>query len=423
MHAAAGPRRRIGVITVARSDYGLLRPVLQRILAAADLELQLLVSGMHLSPEFGSTVQEIEADGFPIAERIEMLLSSDRPEGIARAMGLGAIGFAQAYARSRPDLLLFLGDRFEVHAAAAAALPFGIPLAHIHGGEVTEGAIDEAFRHSLTKMAHLHFASTELYARRILQLGEEPWRVTVSGAPGLDNLRGMQPLERPALEALLGLELAEPPLLVTFHPVTTEVQRTGEHVDALLAALARAGRKVVFTHPCADAGGRLIIQKIQAFVAAHPGQAALTANLGTRSYFGLMALAAAMVGNSSSGIIEAASFELPVVNIGTRQRGRVRGANVIDVDGGVEAIAAAIDRAISPAFRAGLRGMVNPYGDGRAAERIVERLQRVPLDERLLVKKFVDLPRAGGAAAAGAAAQGEGEGEGEAEAQVQEAGR
>lgn len=385
--------RRIGVVTTARSDYGIYRPLLQRLHADADIDLRVLVTGMHLSPEFGLTVKAIEADGFPIAERVEMLLASDSPEGIAKSIGLGVIGFAQAYARFRPDILIVLGDRFEMYAAALAAVPFTIPIAHLHGGEVTQGAFDEALRHSLTKLSHLHFVSTDEYARRVRQLGEEPWRVCVAGAPSLDNLRLVPLLSPDEVRQQYGVALQPPPLLVTFHPVTLEPAQAEAQISELLAALEAAHLPVVFTGVNADTGGRIIQQKINAFAQSQPAVQVLD-NLGTRGYFSLMRYAAAMVGNSSSGLIEAPSFELPVVNIGTRQAGRVRAANVIDVDTERAAMLAGIRRAVSPEFRAGLRGLINPYGDGTAAEKIVARLKSVELDRRLIMKRFVDWPEA-----------------------------
>lgn len=381
--------RTIGVVTVGRSDYGLYRPILRAIRAAPDLRLHLLVAGAHLSPEFGHTVREVEDDGFAVDDRVEMLLSSDSPLGVAQSIGLGVIGFASAFARHPPDLLLVLGDRFEMYAAALAALPLTLPIAHVHGGEVSFGAIDDALRHSMTKLAHLHFVSTEAYARRVVQLGEEPWRVVVSGAPGLDNL-GQVPLLGPEeLEQRFGVRMQPAPLLVTFHPVTLEPDQVVAQTEELLAALDECGEPVVFTQPNPDAGGRGIARRIDAFVASRPRSWRLD-SLGTQGYFSLMKAAAAMVGNSSSGIIEAPSFGLPVVNVGSRQAGRVRAANVIDVPPEREAVQAAIRRALSPAFAAEARAVRNPYGDGHAAERIVARLREVPLDGRLRRKTFHD---------------------------------
>lgn len=381
--------RTIGVVTVARSDYGIYLPVLQKIQEDPDLELHLIVSGMHLSTEFGLTVKAIEADGFQIGDRVEMLLSSDAPEGIAKSMGLGTIGFGQAYARLRPDILVVLGDRFEMHAAAVAALPFKIPVAHIHGGEITEGAIDNALRHSMTKLSHLHFVAAGEYARRLIQMGEEPWRVIVSGAPALDSIRSIGLLLREELADRIGICLEKAPLLVTYHPVTLEYEHTEWQVKQLLEALKGLDLPVVFTMPNADTNGRVITRMMEAFVGENPA-AKIVANLGPQAYFSMMAIAAAMVGNSSSGIIEAPSFKLPVVNIGARQRGRLKAKNVIDVEYERAAIVNGITRAISPEFRSTLDDLVNPYGEGRASEVIVQHLKRIVLDNRLLMKNFFD---------------------------------
>ncbi|UCD38374.1 MAG: UDP-N-acetylglucosamine 2-epimerase (hydrolyzing) [Fidelibacterota bacterium] len=381
--------RTIGVVTAARSDYGIYLPLLQTIKKTADLQLRLFVTGMHLSPEFGLTVEEIEADKFDIDERVEMLLSSDTPEAIAKSIGMGVIGFSQVFARSQPDILVVLGDRFEMLAAALAAMPYTIPIAHIHGGETTEGAMDEFIRHALTKMSHLHFVSTEKYRERILQMGEEPWRVTVCGAPALDNLHRLELLDVETLEKKIGLSLEPAPLLVTYHPVTLEYKDTPRHISGLLAALEAVDRPILFTYPNADTSGREIIRAIEEYVAKHK-RSKLVVNLGTQAYFSLMKYAAAMVGNSSSGIIEAASFGLPVVNIGSRQRGRVRGANVIDADYKTGSIMKAIQKATSADFRSTLKDMENPYGTGHATQSIVDVLRTVKLDHGLILKPFQD---------------------------------
>ncbi|MDP1808991.1 MAG: UDP-N-acetylglucosamine 2-epimerase [Actinomycetota bacterium] len=386
--------RTIGVVTVARSDYGIYLPILCRLQDDPDLRLSLIVSGMHLSPEFGLTVKEIEADGFDITERVEMLLSSDTPEGVAKSMGLGLLGFAQLFGRWRPDILLVLGDRFEMHAAALASLPFKIPVAHIHGGESTEGAIDEALRHSITKMSHLHFVTTDLYRRRVIGMGEEPWRVMVSGAPGLDNLHRLDLLDRNELEKRFGFDFNRPLLLATYHPVTLDYERTPEQMEELFAAIDEVDANVIFTYPNADTRGRQIIQLVEEY-GARNGRVWVGANLGTQVYLSLMNHVTAMVGNSSSGIIEAASFKLPVVNIGSRQRGRVRERNVIDVDCRRAEIKDGLERAMSKAFRAGLDDLVNPYGDGHAAPKIISRLKEIKLDEKLILKRFNDVDNDG----------------------------
>ncbi len=381
--------RTIGVVTTSRSDYGIYRPILRAIHADPDLRPMLFVGGMHLSPDFGQTVREIEHDHFPIAERVTIPLDSDTPEGMSRAMGSAVTGFAQAYARSRPDILLVLGDRFEMFAAAAAALPFTIPIGHLHGGEATYGAIDESFRHAITKMSHLHFAATKTYADRLVRMGEEPWRVTVSGAPALDELRALPPPDAAAFEKIYGVRVSPQPLLVTYHPVTLELEQTGRQIEELLAALDQVGMPVIFTQPNADTGGRLIRDRIAKYVASRK-DAWCVPSFGSQAYWDALRLCAAMVGNSSSGIIEAPSLGLPVVNIGTRQDGRVRAANVIDVPCSRGGIVQAITQAVSPEFRASLNGMVNPYGDGHAAGRIVATLKSVEIGDKLLRKIFHD---------------------------------
>lgn len=383
--------RKIAVATVGRSDYGLFRPILKLIAADPELALALLVSGGHFAEKFGGTVREIEKEGFPIAERLPLAETGDAAASIGRAMGEATMAFSDALSRQQPDLLLLLGDRFEMHAAAVAALPQRIPVAHIHGGELTFGAIDDALRHSITKLAHLHFPSTEEYATRIRQLGEEAWRITVVGAPGLDNLTEFTPASIEEVAGRHRLPLTQPPLLVTWHPVTLETDQAAAQTAALLEALGAVDFPILFTLPNADTGHGAIIDALRAF-AGRRADAFITTNLGTNDYFSAMTWAAAMVGNSSSGIIEAASFRLPVVNIGDRQAGRARARNVIDCAPERDSIAAAIRRAVDPAFRASLAGLRNPYGDGRAASRIVSRLKEVKLGGSLLVKRFADLP-------------------------------
>lgn len=380
--------RRLGVVSVARSDYGIYRPLLHALTQRDDVELLLYVGGMHLLEQFGYTIEEIERDGFPIAARVDFAAGDDTPLGVAASIGRGVQGFAEAFVRSRPDLLVVLGDRAEMFAAGIAALPLTIPLAHIHGGETTEGAIDETIRHALTKLSHLHFAATDEYARRIVQLGEDPWRVVVSGAPALDTLVDFTPLPDAELERR-GVHLRRPTLLVTYHPVTLASERAHGEIQALLDAVADSGLDAVLTYPNADAGHGRIIEAIEQFASASDRYTVIR-SLGSEGYFTLMGRAIAMVGNSSSGIIEAASFELPVVDVGDRQAGRLRGPNVIHVACDQGKIAAAIARAASVEFRRSLAGLANPYGDGHASPRIVERLLSVPLDERLLSKRLND---------------------------------
>jgi len=382
----------IGVVTIARSDYSIYLPVLKAIQASATLQLHLYATGMHLSPEFGRTVDDIAKDGFEVAESFEMLLSSDTPEGITKSMALGLAGFGQCFARFRPDLLLVLGDRFEMITAALAALPFNIPVGHIHGGEATEGSIDESLRHAMTKLSHVHFAATQAYANRIIQLGEDPARVFMTGAPALDNLETLDWADRKELETFLGMSLDPAPLLVTFHPLTLNYGRTEAHCRSLMEALAAQPLPVLFTYPNADTQGRGIIQAMDAFLQEHPESRAVK-SLGARRYYSLLRHVPAMVGNSSSGIIESASFELPVVNIGDRQQGRIHGDNVLDVNPDAPAILAGINQALSPAFRNSLKGMSNPYRQGGASAKIVSILEGLPLSPSFVIKPFHDLPQ------------------------------
>lgn len=383
--------RTIGVVTTARSDYGLYRPLLNLIKDDPDLRLHLIVSGMHLSPQFGSTVTDIEADGFVVNERVESLLDADTPEGMSKSIGFGVTGFAQAYSRYRPDVLVVSGDRFEMFAAAVAAVPFRIPMAHIHGGEVTEGALDDVWRHCLTKMSHLHFVSTEEYGARVRQLGEEQWRIHVSGALSLDNVRQIKLVSREELARRFEISIPKRFLLVTFHSVTTEYEDAGWQCGELSAALSESGFPVLFTMPNADPGGSVIRRMIHEYLLSHSDAQAVE-NLGTESYLSAMSLASAMVGNSSSGIVEAAPFKLPVVNIGTRQKGRTSSANIINSGYDRAEIVKAIQRATSESFRSELVGLVSPYGDGQAAGRIIKVLKETELDHRLLTKSFQDFP-------------------------------
>jgi UDP-hydrolysing UDP-N-acetyl-D-glucosamine 2-epimerase len=385
--------RTIGVVTVARSDYGHLVPLLEQIRAAPGLGLQLFVGGSHLSERFGHTVTAIEADGWPITERIAAPSEADAPVEIAAGAAASLAGFARAFARHRPDLILVLGDRLEMLSAAVAALPLTIPVAHVHGGEVTEGAIDEQARHAITKLSHLHFPAAEPYARRILQMGEEAWRVHCCGAPGLDRLGRLAIVPRAELAARVGLPLRRPTLLVTLHPATLEHEDTEAHAEELAAALSETEGDVIITAPGADAAHRTIMRRLEALAATRPGTR-MVPSLGEDTYCSLLREADVMVGNSSSGIIEAPTFALPVVNIGSRQDGRLRAANVIDVAPARAEISAGLRRALDPAFRRGLAGVRNPYGDGRAAPRIVAVLAETELGRRLIRKRFIDAPAA-----------------------------
>lgn len=382
-------KRTIGIVTVGRSDYGLCIPIMRKILSYSDLALSIYVTGAHLLHKFGNTVEDIRRDGFPIAKVVPADYSGDGPVQVGSAMGAITAGFAQVFSKEQPNILLVIGDRFETHAAALAAIPFRIPVAHIHGGELTYGAIDEYFRHSLTKLSSLHFAAHEIYARRIVQMGEEPWRVIVSGAPRLDEILGGPRLSRKKLEEHYYLDLSRPTLLVTFHPVTAEYERGEHHVHNLIQALDTLENvNIVLTYPNADSGHEVIIAELEALARSN-SRVRVVKNFGPQGYVSMMAQAVAMVGNSSSGIIEAASFRLPVVNIGTRQAGRVRPLNVIDVDYETVEIIAGIKKALSEPFRATLSNLANPYGDGKASERIVNSLKEINLT-KLRNKRFYE---------------------------------
>ncbi len=383
-------KRRIAVVTVGRSDYGIYTPILRKIIDDPDCELALIVGGAHLDARYGRTVQEIEREGYPIAARVRMIVADDSRQSVADAMGAGIAGFARAYSEVRPDIVLVLGDRYEMMAAATAALPLRIPLAHLHGGELTLGAIDDAIRHCITKLSHLHFAAAPDYARRIRQMGEEPWRVHVTGSPVVDAVLALDPIPQSDLEKEIGLDLSRS-LLITYHPVTLADNAHPEHISALLEALAEFDLNFIFTYPNADAGNADIVEQAKQFVARTPN-ARMFFNLGHRKYHSLQRHVLAMVGNSSSGIIEAASFRLPVVNIGSRQAGRMRTANILDATPDRESIAAGIRRATSPEFRATLTTLSSPYGEGDAAAKIVHLLKSVDLGGRFLVKQFQDLP-------------------------------
>lgn len=382
-------KRRIGVVTSSRADYSHLYWPLRELQARPDVELGVFTLGAHLSPEFGQTIGEIERDGFPIRARIECLLSSDTDTGMAKTIGLATLGLADALTAWRPDLLLLIADRYEMLAPASVAVALRIPIAHIEGGEVSQGAIDDQARNALTKLAHVHFTSTETARRRVIAMGEEPWRAHRAGAPSLDHLRRSTLLDRAALEARLGLKLAPPVLIAAYHPVTILKDTTSE-ADAVFAALAEAAGQLIFVYPNSDAGSHALIERTRALIATR-SDTHLFVNLNAVTYWSLLGQADAIMGNSSSGIMEAASFALPVVNIGMRQQGRERASNVLDTPAETAAILDAIQRAVDPAFRNALRGMENPYGNGTAAVKIAEVLATVPL-EGLLIKQPALLP-------------------------------
>lgn len=375
--------RRIGVVTTSRADYSHLYWPLRELAARPDVELGVFVLGAHLCPVFGMTVREIERDGFPIRARVECLVSSDSDTGMAKTIGLAVTGLADAFNEWRPDVLLLIADRYEMLAPASAACAMRIPMAHIEGGEISQGAIDDAVRNALTKLAHIHFTSTDLARRRVISMGEEPWRVHHAGAPSLDHVRRSTMLNRAALEAKLGITLQSPSILAAWHPVTI-LHDTNAEADAFFRAMIDAPGQLIFVYPNSDAGGRALIDRTHA-LAQHRPNTHLFVNLDPITYWSLLGQVDAMVGNSSSGIMEAASFALPVVNVGMRQQGRERAANIIDAPAEADAIQSALHRALSVEFRNSIRGMENLYGNGTAAQTIARVLATVPL-EKLLIK-------------------------------------
>ena len=377
------------MVTTSRADFSHLYWPLRELAAHPEVELGVFALGPHLSPEFGATIAEIEREGFPIKSRIECLLSSDTDTGMAKTIGIAILGLADALTAWRPDLLLLIADRYEMLAPASVALALRIPVAHIEGGEVSQGAIDDYVRNALTKLAHLHFTSTETARRRVVAMGEEPWRVHRAGAPSLDHIRRSNLLDRPAIETRLGLTLASPTLLALWHPVTIHRDNNAE-ADAFFAAMGRIAGQLLFVYPNADSGSYALIERTRA-LAAIRANTHIFVNLDAVTYWSLLGQVDVMVGNSSSGIMEAASFALPVVNVGMRQQGRERALNIIDAPAESDAICTAIDRTLSPAFRASLCGMANPYGDGTAAGTIVQTLTSAPL-EGILIKQPAPIP-------------------------------
>lgn len=381
-------KRRIAVVTGSRAEYGLLFWILKDLQASEAFDLQLIVTGMHLSTEFGLTVRQIESDGLVIARRVEMLLASDSAGGIAKSMALGLIGFSDAIEELRPDLIMVLGDRFEILAAAEAALVHNLPLVHIGGGDTTQGAIDESIRHAITKMAHLHLVTNADAARRIAQMGEDPSRVHIVGNPGLDHLLRTPLLDRQALSQSLGHPLGARNFLITFHPVTLEPVEARQQQQAMLQALDQLSEpaSLWFTRPNADAGGRELASDLDAWAATRPHAQVFT-SLGQQRYLSLMSQVDAVIGNSSSGLCEAPSFRIPTVNIGDRQRGRLAGNSVIHCLPQTDSIKTAIEAALCMDCSAA----VNPYGDGQSTARILLALSSFQTDREVLKKRFHDL--------------------------------
>ena len=386
--------RKICVVTGTRAEYGLLRWVMEGIRETPGLELQIIATGMHLSPEFGLTYREIEKDGFRIDRKVEMLLSSDTPDGAGQVHGIGADRFWRGLAATSAGFDAGAGGQVRDFSAVAAAMVARIPVAHLHGGETTEGAFDEAIRHSITKMSHLHFVAAEEYRKRVIQLGEHPDRVFLVGGLGIDNIKKLTLLDRAALEASLGFELGPKNLLVTFHPVTLENATSTQQMAELLAALETLeDTHLIFTMPNADTDGRVLFDMVEQFVADHANARAYT-SLGQLRYLSCIRHVDGVVGNSSSGLAEVPSFGKGTINIGDRQRGRLKAESVIDCDPDRQSIAAALQRLYSPAFQATLKTVRNPYGEGGASEKIVRVLRDYPL-ETILEESLSMILRAG----------------------------
>lgn len=385
------PKRKIAILTGTRAEFGLLFWLIKAVHDDEDLLLQLIVTGMHLSPEFGLTYQEIEKAGIPIEDTVEILLSSDSEIGISKSMGLGMISFSETLARLKPDILVILGDRFEAFSAAGAAMIAKIPIAHIHGGEATEGLIDEPIRHSITKMAHLHFTATEVYRQRVIQLGEQPDRVFNTGTPGLDNIDKLDLLSREDFEKSIDFEISSPTFLVTFHPVTLDYNSSENQFKELLKAFDKYPEAtIIFTKPNADTNGRVVIQLIDQFTKSNGKRAVSFTSLGQLRYLSALSHVNVVIGNSSSGLTEAPSFKVPTINIGDRQKGRIKADSVIDCNPDTESIINAIQVSLSKEFKDKLKAVKNPYGEGGASNKILKILKTHSLDN-IVKKSFYDL--------------------------------
>lgn len=383
--------RKICVVTGSRAEYGLLSGLMRAIQEDKDLQLQVIATNMHLSPEFGLTYREIEKDGFQIDKKVQMLLSSDTPNATTKSVGLATIGFADAYEDLQPDLIVVLGDRFEILAAVSAALFFKIPVAHLHGGEITEGAYDDSIRHAITKMSHLHFTSTEAYRQRVIQLGEQPDRVFYVGAIGVENIKRVPLMSQAELEDSIRFKLGEKSLLVTYHPVTLENHTAADQCQNLLEALDEFPEyKVIFTLPNSDTDGRVIIQLINEYVSLHSERCMAIPSLGLQRYLSALKCVSAVVGNSSSGIIEVPSFGIPTLDIGDRQKGRIAAESVVHCGNDARSIIEGMQQVLSDVFRKQVKHVLNPYEKRDTTKNIYKIISTYPL-ENLRQKKFYDV--------------------------------
>ena len=384
-------KKKICVVTGTRAEFGLMYWIMKLLQEDEEIDLQLIVTGMHLSPEFGLTFQDIEKAGFRIDKKIEMLLSSDSEIGISKSMGLAQISFAEAYQELTPDLIILLGDRFEIFSAASAAMVSKFPIAHLHGGETTQGLIDEPIRHSITKMAHLHFTGTEIYRKRVIQMGENPARVFNVGSPGLDNIFKLDLLDREAFEKSIDFKLNKKNILITFHPVTLENNTSEKQFEELLNALTELkDTSFIFTKPNSDTNGRIIIQQIDDFVAKNPKIACCFKSLGQLRYLSGLQYVDVVLGNSSSGLAEAPSFKVATIDIGDRQKGRIKAESVISCDPTRRSILKALKLAFTEEFQENLKDVKNPYGDGGASEKIVNIIKNFDYSN-IIKKKFYDI--------------------------------
>ena len=385
--------KRIGIMTGTRAEYGLLKSLMQEINKDNDLELYLIVSGMHLSPEFGMTYQEIEEDGFEINAKVEMLLSSDSPAGISKSIGLGVIGFADEFQRADLDMLILLGDRYEALSAAICAMVMRIPIAHLHGGELTEGAIDEGIRHSITKMSYLHFTSTEQYRNRVIQLGENPERVFYVGALGVENIKKINLMTKEELERSIHFEIDENTVVVTYHPVTLENNTVEEQFLNLLKVLDRNPKiRMIFTKANADTNGRIVNELIDKYTAQNSERACAFMSLGQKRYLSALKYCRIVIGNSSSGIIEAPSFGKPIINIGDRQKGRICADSVINCGYTQQEIQQAMETALTEEFENKARNCRNPYEKENTAANIISVIKDYLLNDKIKLKKgFYDI--------------------------------
>ena len=384
-------KKKVCVITGTRAEFGLMYWLLKFLDKDPDIQLQLIATGMHLSPEFGLTYKEIEKSGFKIDKKIEMLLSSDTPIGISKSMGLAQISFSETYCELNPDVIVVLGDRFEIFSAVSAAMIAKIPVAHLHGGEATEGLIDEPIRHSITKMSQIHFTATEEYRRRVIQLGERPEKVFNVGTPGLDNIYYLNLLTQEEFEKSIDFKLNQKNILITFHPVTLEHNTAESQFLNLLEALDKLeNTSFIFTKPNADTNGRIIIKLIDEYVAKNPQKSCAFISLGQLRYLTALKYMDAVLGNSSSGLTEAPSFGIPTINIGDRQNGRIKAESIIDCDPDTSSISNALEKAFSKEFKILASRVINPYGVGGASEKIVKQLKEIDLQD-ILKKSFYDI--------------------------------